>query len=480
MPAMQQFTANTTDYELRLAREELVGWVGALDAKRPTAWKQYGYPDAVTFEQLLVAYERGGPAHGAVQRLLDRCWLRVPRIKQPTADKETPAETKLATMLTKAGVWRKLREFDRRNMIGRYAGLIYRVADGKALSEPLQRAGRLVDLVPLYENQLKVTRWDTDNTSPNYGQPAMWQYRTIPMKPGVDLQGMPEEWADVHPSRLQLLAEGSVSSFFDGVPLLRAGFNHLIDLEKIGGGSAESFLKNSARVVVLKFDANASPQAITSNADGTPSGKTVAQAVEEKITKLNKSIDASIVTQGGDATTLQTTISDPTGSWMLAANLFAASVQIPFTILFGQQTGRLASDEDKADFISRCVSRQANALTPAIEEFITRMQAAGIIETAEWEVEWQPLDAPGDAEKADLLGKMTAAMKQAFDAGLTEPLFDANELRAVLDYEQRTDDGMPEEGEEPLDVADPAATHQPQQKTGQRAAPVTPLPRKLA
>ncbi len=475
---MQPLTVNTTDYALRLAREDFIGWMGALDAKRPRAWEQYGYPDAVTFEQLLIAYERGGPAHGAVQRLLDRCWLRAPRIKQPAADKETPAETKLARMLTRAGVWRKLREFDRRNMIGRYAGLIYRVADGKALSEPLQRAERLVDLVPLYENQLKVTRWDSDKTSPTYGQPAMWQYRTMPLRPGVDLQGMPEEWADVHPSRVQILAEGSVGSFFDGVPMLRAGFNHLIDLEKIGGGSAESFLKNSARVVVLKFDSNANPQQLTNNPDGTPSSRTVADVVEEKIAKLNRSVDSSMVTQGGDATTLQTVISDPTGAWMLAANLFAASVQIPFTILFGQQTGRLASDEDKADFIGRCVSRQVNALTPAIEEFIGRMQAAGIIEADEWEVEWQPLDAPGDAEKADLLGKMTSAMSQAFDAGLTEPLFDANELRGVLDYEERGDDGMPAEGEDPLPEEPP--DDEPALQPRQRAAPVTPMPRRRA
>jgi hypothetical protein len=34
----------------------------------------------------------------------------------------------------------------------------------------------------------------------------------------------------------------------------------------------------------------------------------------------------------------------------VTANELAASVQIPFTILFGQQTGRLASDEDKTDW----------------------------------------------------------------------------------------------------------------------------------
>ncbi|MGE8444299.1 hypothetical protein [Comamonas sp.] len=41
---------------------------------------------------------------------------------------------------------------------------------------------------------------------------------------------MPEKWADVHPGRVQILAEGAVGDFYDGVPLLRAGFNRLVDL----------------------------------------------------------------------------------------------------------------------------------------------------------------------------------------------------------------------------------------------------------
>ena len=89
------------------------------------------------------------------------------------------------------------------------------------------------------------------------------------------------------------------------------------------------------------------------------------------------------------------------------------------------------------------------------------MQAAGIIAEGAFEVEWEPLDTPGDEDKAKVLSAMTSAMKQAFDAGLTEPLFDANELRDVMDYEPRSDDGMPDPGElvddEPVDpTADPA------------------------
>jgi hypothetical protein len=404
---------------------------------------------------MLTAYGRGGPGHGAIHRILDKCWQELPRIKAPQADDPTPWETKLGKLLTGIQAWKKLRDFDRRNMVGRYAALIYRVADGLELREPLVTAQKLVDIVPLYEDQIKVTGWHSDQRDADrFGTPSMFQYR-MHLPTGQDTQAQPDTWIDVHPSRLQILAEGSVGDMFEGVPVLRAGFNHLVDIEKISGGSAESYLKNSARTLVLKFDAASSPTVLTQNPDGSSSGKSVAEVVEEKARTLNRNIDASIVTQGGEVTTLQTQQSDPTKAFEVAANLFAASVQIPFTVLFGQQTGRLASSEDQADMNARCASRQANELTPMLEQFVRRMQACGVIELGEFEIEWPPLDAPGDDEKYAQLGTLTTAMKAAFDAGLTEPLFDANELRRVAGFEERADDGMPAEGDPDADD-DPA------------------------
>ena len=453
---MHQIIANEAD--IIRARSLLLG---SLDVKRPAAWDQFGYTTDLTFEMLYRAYKRGGPGHGAVHRILDKCWMKAPRIKSPAADAESPWEVKTRKALEAVQAWKKLRDFDRRNMVGKYAGLILRVADGQPLRMPMVKAQRLVDMVPVYENQLRVQGWDSNQDSETFGAVTMWQYRHRP--PMADnTQAAPDKWVDVHPSRIVILAEGSVGDFQDGVPLLEAGFNHLVDLEKIGGGSAESYLKNSARTMVFKFDTNSNPQAITQNPDGSTSGKSVATVLEEKTQALNSNIDASIALQGGEASTLQTTVHDPEGAFLLAANLFAASVQLPFTILFGQQTGRMASDEDRADYAERCQSRQANELTPMITELITRLQAAGIVDAGEFEVEWEDLAGATEDQKVERLGKMATAMKAAFDAGLTEPLFDANELRAVVDFEERTDDGMPAEGDPAGDpAADPMPAPQP-------------------
>lgn len=433
----------TNTYDLQRAREALAGF-GSLDAKRPTAWAQYGYAVNPTFADMLQAYERHPAAHGAVHRLLDKCWQELPRIKSPASDEVTPWEQRVNAVLRSTQAWAKLRDLDRRNMVGRYAAIIYRVADGKALREPLERASRLVDLVPLYEDHLRVTMWDSDTTSQSYGQPLMFQYQSRRVQTG-DTQGQPIEWADVHPSRVQILAEGSVGDMFDGVPLLRAGFNALVDIEKISGGSAESYLKNSARTLVFQYDRDTVPQVIGENGERV----SVRQAHEEQARALNRNQDSSIVMQGGTASTLQTATHDPKPSFEVAANLFAASVRLPFTVLFGQQTGRLASDEDKADYAARAKSRQANELTPMLEQFIRRMQAAGIIEAGEFAIEWPPLDAPGDKDRLEILKAMTSAMREAFGAGV-QGLFEVDELRRAAGYESLQGEAIPTEGGEPI------------------------------
>ena len=461
--AEDQITVNLDD--VARARVEALSVFG-LDAKRPTAWSQYGYKDQLTFEDFRKAYDRGGAAHGAVHKLLGRCWQSKPRIKQPEADKSTPWEEKIGAILKPINGWQKLIGFDRRNLIGRYAALVYRVADGKPLREPMERAEKLVDLIPLYEDQIRVTAWHSDSAdADNYGKPAMWQYRQRSPSTGGDHQGQPEDWADVHPSRVQILAEGAEGAdFFDGVPLLRAGFNALVDIEKLSGGGAESALKNSARTIVVKFDAAATPQVLTQNPDGTTSTKTVREVVESQTRALNRNQDSSLVLQGGEATTLQTQVADLSPQFHIAANIFAASVGMPFTILFGQQTGRLASDEDQKEMNARAASRRDDTLTPMLTEFVTRMQAAGIFDAGEFEIEWPDLGAPTDEQKIDKAGKMATANKTAFDGGATEPIFDSNEIRKAAGYEERTagqgDEFKEDAPPEPMPI-DPAGKPMP-------------------
>jgi hypothetical protein len=186
--------------------------------------------------------------------------------------------------------------------------------------------------------------------------------------------------------------------------------------------------------LTFEYDKDASPEVV--NDDGSTSS--VREAHENQVRKLNSNIDAAIVTQGAKAVVLQTSTSDPTGAFQLAANIFSASVGLPFTILFGQQTGRLASDEDQKGLAQRAMGRQTNEITPVIEDVLKRLQAAGVLPAGEFEIEWPDLTAPGDKEKLEILKAMTAAMRDVATVGILD-LYNTKELRRVTGHAETPD-----------------------------------------
>src|SRR5690606_38428343 len=76
--------------------------------------------------------------------------------------------------------WTKLMEADRRSLVGRYSAVILRVADDLPTDQPLATVSggldALVDVVPVWEGQIKVSQWDTDPKSMTYGDPLMFEY----------------------------------------------------------------------------------------------------------------------------------------------------------------------------------------------------------------------------------------------------------------------------------------------------------------
>lgn len=110
--------------------------------------------------------------------------------------------------------------------------------------------------------------FDTDTLSETYGQPVSYNFNEQPV--GDDGTYGPVRGVTVHPERIIILCEGSEDeNMLSGVPFLRAGYNKLLDLEKVSGGSAEGFLKNASRQLGIAFDketniANLSKQAIES------------------------------------------------------------------------------------------------------------------------------------------------------------------------------------------------------------------------
>lgn len=414
-----------SDNTQRLVNLGLMG----LDAKRTSAWASYGYKDLLTYDDYAKAYERNGAAFGAVHRVVDKCWQTNPTIK--IGEQEAP---KVAAEFKRLAAWAKIYDMDRRNAIGRYAGMVAQIKDGRQWNEPADK-GQIANLIPVSENQLEVTAWDTDLTSDRYGQPVMYQFKEASY---FTPDSEPARIIQIHWSRVFIFAEGSQSGCMnDGIPMLRAGYNYLVNLEKVDGGSAEGYLKNASRQIAFNYDKDVDvAQSIKGAAGGTV---TVAEALNDKVANLNKSIDGAIVMQGGQADILSVSVPDPEPTWRINANEFACSVQLPFTILFGQQTGRLASDQDKIDYANRCASRRVRVLTPMLEQLLAWLATFGAIDQAAYVIEWDDLLSQSDAEKVANAKGLAEVNKAMLGTG-TEA-FTIDEIRAAAGYEATNGNG---------------------------------------
>ncbi|PQX79793.1 anti-CBASS protein Acb1 family protein, partial [Cronobacter sakazakii] len=262
--------------------------------------------------------------------------------------------------------WAKLKDADRRNLVGRYSALLIQVKDGREWRDPInadyirslgtERLKAIVKLIPAWEAQIKPGNFDTDTMSETYGQPVMYNFNEQPV--GDDGTYGPVRSVQVHPSRVIILCEGAEDeNMLSGIPLLRAGYNKLLDIEKTSGGSAEGFLKNASRQLGIAFDKDTDMQNLQAQAEKA-GFKDLGEALNDKISRMNRGTDSALVMQAGAPSVLSVAAADPTPTWTVAANEFAAAIQCPFTILFGQQTGRLASDEDKTDWAKRCNGRR--------------------------------------------------------------------------------------------------------------------------
>lgn len=431
-------TINASNPEDVIRAREML-FAGSLDAKRPNAWETYGWPEHVTFPAMLRAYKRTGPGNAAVSRVLAACWRKQPAIKRGGDEGESDADKLLKPF------WGKVRAWDERNLVGRYAGLILRLADGLALREEVARASALVDVAPVWEDQLKVTAWEMDVNSTRYAMPTMYQYRRRSIASDGDGQGRPDEWADVHWSRVLVWAEGSATGdMFDGVPWLEAGYNSLVNLEKIGGGSAEAFLKNSARNVVVNFGPDADiSQAVRSGSGDDAQDISVKDALNDQVRRLNRNQDAGMVVQGASVDTLRVDHIDPQPAWTIAASEFAAAVSLPMTVLFGQQTGRLASGEDVKAVNMLAAERQENEITPRINELVLKLQQVGVLPTGEYVVEWPDVDAPSEGDMLDRAAKMVTIAKDAVAAGMSG-VFSVAQVQEAAGFEPEELPGMTE------------------------------------
>ncbi|EPC8905228.1 anti-CBASS protein Acb1 family protein [Enterobacter cloacae] len=430
------------DARMARARMGLMAPTMGLDNKRHSAWCEYGFPEQVTYENLYALYRRGGISHGAVEKLVGKCWQTKPEIIEgDDADEskdETAWEKNTKKVFTKR-LWRAFAEADRRRLVGRYAGILLHINDSRTWDQPVFRGKSLKKVTIAWAGSLTVSEWVTDQKSADYGQPKQWKY----------VESLPNGGANqrfVHPDRVFILGDYSN----DAIGFLEPGYNACVSLEKVEGGSGESFLKNAARQLNVNFE-----KEIDFNNLASLYGVSIDELQDkfnEVAGEMNRGNDVLMTTQGATVAPLVTAVADPSATYNVNLQTFAASVDIPVKVLVGMQTGERASTEDQKYFNARCQSRRGD-LSFEIEDFSDKLIDLNIIDAvSEKTVIWDDLNEQTGTEKL-ANAKTMAEINQTFQGSGENPAFSREEIRTAAGYENVDEFPLGEEDGDEKDKA---------------------------
>lgn len=429
------------DVRLARARAMLINPGMGLDAKRESAWCEYGFKDDLTFDDLHKLYRRGGIAYGAVNKLVSNCWKTNPQViegEQSDESRDLTAWEKASNQVFTHRFWRAFAEADKRRLVGRWAGILLHIKDSKTWDQPVVKGKALQKLSPVWASALKVGSRD------NAGVITMWQY-TESLSDGSTAQ------RNIHPDRVLIIGDMSE----DAIGFLEPGYNACVSLEKVEGGSGESFLKNAARQQNINFDKEIDFKNLASMYG--VSVDELQERYNEAAREINRGNDTLLITQGAQVTSMVNAVSDPSPTYDVNLKTFSASVDIPSRIIVGNQSGERASTEDQIYFNGRCQSRRGDLSFDA-EDMVDRLTYLQIIKpVAKFSIVWDELNEQSPSDKLDSAVKMSNINQTSLASG--EQVFTGNEIRVAAGYEPlkkpltEEDDEETEEDDETSDTA---------------------------
>lgn len=439
----------TDDYQKRLANAaatlsdtrsaaflQMLPPAGGMDAKRCNVWATYGWPTTIDAAALRQLYERQGIATGVVDLISRRCWDTDPwLVEGDTFDNkrpETQYERTFKLMAQRLGLWTHFATADVRRTVADWSAILLHVADSGRWDQPVTGNRRLEKLEPLWSTSLKPTAWDEDQQSRNYGNVTMWQISIPALAPGGPTRNL-----DVHPDRVFILGDMDEKS-----SVLRSAYNAFVNLEKISGGSGESFLKNAARQLHMNFDQAGMLEKIA--AAYNVKVPDLQRVFDKTARDINTGLDDMMTTQGATVNPLVATVPDPQQHYDINMHEVSAGTGLSSRMIIGNQTGERASSEDLKAYNAMRQGRRVRKLSPDIRLFLGKLFGLRLLiaPASEWVIEWDDLTLPTDTERMAKAAQMADINQKLLAFG--EPAFDIDEIREAAGYESKTATDSPE------------------------------------
>ena len=409
-------------------RSRIAAFMGYSHGGNRDLYESFGYARTVQPEELYALYLRNDIANRAIRAFPAATWRTMPTIsdgprqKPGTALEETPFSQAVTEFFDTHNILRTMERADRVASIGRYGLLVMGFADGREMDKPLAPGAAKLMYVSAYsELSCKISMWDTDPKSPRYGLPVLYTLQNH------NLEGTytsPNRSTTVHYTRVLHLSEMLDQDDTFGIPRLLPVHNRLKDLEKVVGGSAETFWITANRGLAFWAD----KEAAFSDDEYA--------RVEQKAKEFQNNQTRTIVGTGFTAQVLGSDDPDPGPNAQILMDLIAGALGIPKRILLGTERGELSSAQDENNWAARIDERRHNFAVPSlVKPFIRKMIETGNLpqpSNPKWWVEWAPNASLTPQEQSTIATAKTSALVSYASTPGAELIMPMEEFRVTI------------------------------------------------
>lgn len=456
-------------------RDGLARYLGA-GGGEPTVWDAVNYPavGGLDFDDYWIRYQRQAIARALIDKPANATWQEAPDIvaSEPEteggeSDNSTPFENDVEELMSGESLRRApLHRFNavhRLASLGEFAVLVFGFRDGRELSEPVMPEGEddptppfdalddLMYLAAFGQNRINDIDIETDMASPRFRQPREYE---LVVGTEEDDGETTEHLEQVHWTRVIHVPEGTLVDDNRGTPKFKPVFHNLINVEKILAGSAEGYWRGGYRGMVIRPPE--APGGGVANFDGSGASS---DELADEIDQYTNNMQRTIATTGR-VQQLDHSIADPAEHVDQQLQSIVAALDIPKSILVGQESADRATREDKTQWHETIAHIRNTWAGPVIlRPFIERLVDVGILSeppAGGFEIEWPELDEPSPQEQADYAKTLANALTK-LSGGTPERLSTRAELRQVVGWDPELGSEAPdtfEDGDVSSDLAE--------------------------
>lgn len=392
-----------------------------------------GYLKQPTYENFFFRYQRVGIARRAVNLPVLSAWDRNVTMESRGTQKGSTCECHIAfqELNDRLGLVSKLLRLDRFCAFGKYACLLLGFNDPD-LSQPISENKKADDLLyvqPYASRDIKIDKWNEDPTSPRFLSPETYKLE-------VKMQdGRPALNKKVHWSRIIHVADDTVANDYIGTPRMMAYVDHVDDIVKICGGSAEMFWQGADRMFNVVADAEAvMPDDMLEN-------------MRAEVDKMYNGLSRIFAAQGAELKAIPSVTPDPRGPFDTQIALISAATGIPSRILVGSEQAELASSQDRENFAETVGERRMNFCEPyVLRPFIDRMIEIGVLPRTKddkgYVVNWPAPLGTSAKQVAEIGMKRAQSIKFLADSAGLAPVSEG-EMREAIGLPREMDSNEP-------------------------------------